>query len=51
MFRHNRSFELHVGREVYFFGPNGTREVPERVVKHRDFAESPVRELFTIREV
>ena len=51
MFRQNRSFELHIGRDVYFFGPNGTAEVPERVVKHRDFAESPVRKLFTVREV
>ncbi len=50
-FRHNRSFELHIGRDVYAFGPNQAMEVPERVVKHRDFAESPVRELFTVREV
>lgn len=51
VFRHNRSFELHIGRDVYAFGPNEAREVPERVVKHPDFAESPVRELFNVREV
>ena len=51
IFRHNRSFELHIGRDVYAFGPNQAMEVPERVVKHPDFAESPVRELFNVREV
>ena len=48
-FRQNRSFELHVGRAVIQFGPNGEQWLPESVVQHPDFEQ--VRTLFSVREV
>jgi hypothetical protein len=39
MFRQNRSFELHVGRQTLFFGPYGIQDVGEDVIKHPDFIQ------------
>lgn len=40
MFRGNRSFELHAGREVYRFGPHETRELPRAVLETDGFKQA-----------
>jgi hypothetical protein len=38
-FRENRSFDLHVGREIITFGPRETKPIPVTWLKHRDFLQ------------
>ncbi len=38
-FRENRSFELHVGRQIKKFGPRESRPIPITWLKHRDFIQ------------
>jgi hypothetical protein len=38
-FKQNRSFELKIGRSMYFFEPYGTLEIPEDELRHRDFIQ------------
>lgn len=49
IFRQRRSFELYIGRNVYFFGPNEAKQVPADILEHPDFI--PVRKYFTIKGV
>lgn len=38
-FRENRSFDLHIGREIFTFGPRETKPFPVEYLKHRDFIQ------------
>ena len=37
VFKQNRSFELHIGRSTFCYGPMGRQRVPSWVVEHKDF--------------
>jgi hypothetical protein len=50
-FNQNRSFELHVGRQVIPFAPYETVEVSEAVRNHVDFKGTAVEPFFQIQEV
>lgn len=49
-FKENRSYELHVGRDILRFEGRETKKVTEAMLRHKDFTES-VAEKFVIREV
>lgn len=38
-FKQNRSFELKIGRKMYFFEPYGTLEIGEEELQHKDFIQ------------
>lgn len=38
VFKQNRSFELHIGRSTFCFGPMGRQRVPVDVINHPDFS-------------
>ena len=48
-FRGNRSYELHVGREVHRFEGRQKKELPSSVLEHKDFTEN-IKKLFIIQE-
>lgn len=49
IFRENRKFDLHIGRELMTFGPRERKEVPESWIKHPDF--SNVAKYFVVRGI
>lgn len=38
-FRENRTFDLHVGRDIKQFGPRESKPIPVTWLKHRDFMQ------------
>lgn len=51
IFKHNRSFELHLrGRVAFTFEPNGSVEVTDAVLNHPDFTED-LKRYFSIKEL
>jgi hypothetical protein len=46
-FTQNRSYELPIGKETYFFSPYSSQKVPTSVLSHPDF--EPVSHYFTIK--
>lgn len=48
MFREQRKFDLHVGREMIVFRGRETKYVPEEWIEHPDFVQ--VSRLFVIRK-
>jgi hypothetical protein len=48
MFKQNRSFELHVGRQMIKFSPRETKPVSRSVIEHKDF--EVVKDYFLIKE-
>ena len=49
-FKHNRAFELHVGREMYRFEGQVTLSVPAWVQRHKDFTKD-IKNLFVVKGV
>jgi hypothetical protein len=49
MFKENRKFDLHVGREVVVFRGRESKPVPAHWLKHRDFKQ--VSYLFSVKGV
>lgn len=47
VFTQNRSYDLHVGNDVYLFGPYSSKSVPKSVLTHPDFVS--VSKNFTIK--
>lgn len=51
IFKHNRSYELHIaGRIVARFEPNASMELDSSVLNHPDFTDE-VKNLFTVKEL
>lgn len=48
-FRENRSFELHVGRNMYCFNAYGTLTLDEKEINHPDFIQQSGN--FNIKEI
>jgi len=48
-FKHNRSYELPIGRNYIFFSPNELKQVDESVINHKDFTDE-VKKYFVITE-
>jgi hypothetical protein len=48
-FQRNRSFDLHVGREMFHFKPYEEKVLEEAVVKDPDFLQ--MADMFSVREV
>lgn len=49
VFKHNRSYELHVWQSVFRFEPMGSLVVPEWVINHPDFKQQA--DKFIVKEV
>lgn len=49
VFRENRKFDLHVGRDTVVFGPGEAKSIPREWLKHPDFRQ--VQRYFAIRGV
>lgn len=48
VFKQYRTFELHIGADVYIFRGNDPVEVPASVIMHKDFT-SEIADLFLIK--
>lgn len=49
-FTGNRSYELHIGREIYRFNGRESKDLPVSVLDHKDFTDI-VRQKFVIGEM
>jgi len=49
IFKHNRTFELTIGKKIFIFGPKECKEFPAKYLKHPDFLQQ--KDYFIIKEV
>ena len=48
IFKDNRSYDLHIGKSLFKFGPKESKDVPEWVINHKDFENAS--KYFVIKE-
>lgn len=49
-FRYNRSFELHLGRNIFIFNGRESKKMPASILTHKDWTPQ-VAKKFSIQEV
>jgi len=50
MFRENRKFDLHIGRDMITFKGRENKQIPEKWLKHRDWTPA-ISKKFTVKGV
>jgi hypothetical protein len=49
IFKHNRTFELTIGKKNFVFGPKECKKFPAKYLKHPDFLQQ--KDYFIVKEV
>jgi hypothetical protein len=49
IFKHNRTFELIIGKKNHIFGPKEGKDFPAEIIKHPDFLQQ--KDYFIVKEV